>query len=82
VSSSWGVELPAGRVRRAGAGRKRATAHDPKLLAALDALVDPDSRGDPQSPLRWTRKSTRQLADALSAHPRPCGRCCTSSVER
>ena len=59
--------LAGDRVRRAGAGRKRTVERDPELLAALDALVDPDSRGDPESPLRWTCKSTRQLADALSA---------------
>jgi hypothetical protein len=55
------------RVRRPGAGRPRATAHDPDLLAALDALVEPTARGDPESPLRWTCKSTRKLADELRA---------------
>ena len=55
-----------GRVRRAGAGRKRAEAVDPALTAALERLVDPDARGDPESPLRWTIKSTRQLSAALS----------------
>lgn len=55
-----------GRVRRAGAGRKRATVKDPGLLAALEGLVDPETRGDPESPLRWTSKSTRHLAEALS----------------
>jgi Rhodopirellula transposase DDE domain len=66
-----GVELEAGRVRKPGAGRKRATETDPELLPALDALVDPESRGDPESPLRWTCKSTRELADALTdgGHP-------------
>ncbi len=60
-----------GRVRRPGAGRKRLTEKDPELEAALDALVDPDSRGDPMSPLRWTCKSTGQLALALTrgGHP-------------
>src|SRR6266542_1019576 len=51
---------PAGRVRRSGAGRPKATDRDPGLLAALDALVEPTARGDPQSPLRWTCKSTRK----------------------
>jgi len=55
-----------GRVRQPGAGRKRLTESDPELAAALDALVDPDSRGDPMSPLRWTCKSTGQLALALT----------------
>src|SRR5436309_15524317 len=54
-----------GRIRRAGAGRRPITARDPRLLAALDRLIDPDTRGDPESPLRWICKSTRTLA----AHP-------------
>jgi Rhodopirellula transposase DDE domain len=58
-------------VRRPGAGRKRATERDPGLVAALERLVDPESRGDPESPLRWTCKSTRQLAEALSAAGHP-----------
>jgi len=60
-----------GRSRRPGGGRKSAAAKDPGLVAALDALVDPVTRGDPESPLRWTCKSTRQLATALTAlgHP-------------
>ncbi len=61
------TQLPEGRSRRAGGGRKSAVEHDPGLLAALDALVDPQTRGDPQSALRWTCKSTRQLAAALTA---------------
>ena len=56
-----------GRVRLKGAGRKRATESDPELLPALQALVDRESRGDPESPLRWTCKSTRQLARTLTA---------------
>src|SRR5262245_47487391 len=60
-----------GRVRRPGAGRKSLREKDPGLEAALDARVDPDSRGDPESPLRWTCKSTGQLALALThgGHP-------------
>ena len=60
-----------GRVRQPGGGRKRARVLDPELAAALDALVDPDTRGDPMSPLRWTCKSTGQLALALTrgGHP-------------
>jgi hypothetical protein len=53
------------RVRRVGAGRKRVTETDPSLLKALDALVDPSTRGHPESPLRWTCKSTRKLAAEL-----------------
>ena len=56
-----------GRVRRSGGGRKPATELDPDLSAALEALVDPATRGDPESPLRWTSKSSRELAEALTA---------------
>jgi Rhodopirellula transposase DDE domain len=57
---------PMGRIRTPGGGRKPLTARDPRLLAALEGLVEPTSRGDPQSPLRWTCKSTRQLAAVLN----------------
>ena len=52
--------------RRPGGGRKRAEEHDPGLIAALESLIDPVTRGDPMSPLRWTSKSTRTLARALT----------------
>jgi transposase len=55
------------RVRAKGGGRKKLTAKDPMLLRDLDALVEPTTRGDPQSPLRWTCKSTPRLAKELSA---------------
>src|SRR5436309_10033438 len=58
--------LPLERVRCPGAGRKKLVDHDPHLVQALEQLIDPDTRGDPMSPLRWTCKSTRQLAQALS----------------
>jgi transposase len=54
-----------GCVRREGAGRPTATAKQPTLLADLESLVDPETRGDPMSPLRWTTKSLRKLAAAL-----------------
>jgi len=57
--------LPPGRSRRRGGGRKSLTETDPTLLADLEALVEPSTRGDPQSPLRWTCTSTRKLAEAL-----------------
>jgi hypothetical protein len=60
-----------GRVRKSGGGRKSLTETDPGIMAALDALVDPVTRGDPMSPLRWTTKSTRNLADALTAAGHP-----------
>jgi transposase len=53
------------RIRRQGAGRKRASQKDPALLEDLDRLVDPVTRGDPESPLRWTCKSVRHLAEEL-----------------
>ena len=58
---------PTGRVRRPGGGRKPLTATDSGILAALEALVDPATRGDPMSALRWTSKSTRTLAAELTA---------------
>jgi hypothetical protein len=57
---------PLGRVRRPGGGRKRAADLDPGLRPALLALAEPDMRGDPMSPLRWTVKSTRALAAELA----------------
>jgi hypothetical protein len=56
-----------GRVRAQGGGRKRLTVKDPTLLRDLDALVEPSTRGDPQSPLRWTCKSTPHLAKELAS---------------
>jgi hypothetical protein len=58
--------LDPARVRRAGAGRKRTTVLVPGLTRALEALVEPVTRGDPESPLRWTCQSTRHLAEALT----------------
>lgn len=54
------------RVRRRGGGRKRLVAEAPTVVGALEALVEPTARGDPRSPLRWTCKSTRKLADELT----------------
>jgi hypothetical protein len=59
------LEIPFGRVRRVGGGRKPITQHDASLLRDLESLVDPLTRGDPQSALRWTCKSTRKLAEEL-----------------
>ncbi len=58
-------DAPLGRARREGGGRRRLVELDAGLLPALLALVEPDVRGDPMSPLRWTTKSTRNLADEL-----------------
>jgi hypothetical protein len=59
------------RIRRAGAGRRPLTTSDPALLTALLALIEPTTRGDPESPLRWTCKSTAQLADELTQQRHP-----------
>ena len=63
--------LPDGRVRAPGGGRRRAEEHDPAVLSALLGLVEPDERGDPQSPLRWTTKSLRHLAEELTQQGHP-----------
>ena len=65
LSETRSPALPKRQIRRAGGGRKPLVAHDPELLQALDALVEPTTRGDPQSQLRWTCKSTRRLAEEL-----------------
>ena len=59
------TESDPGRIRKGGGGRKKLTAQHPELLSALESLVEPTSRGDPESALRWTCRSTRQLAAAL-----------------
>jgi hypothetical protein len=66
-----GVVLPPGRVRRPGAGRKESTVRDPGLVGALEHLIEPETRGDPESPLRWTCKSTRVLSAALKRADHP-----------
>jgi Rhodopirellula transposase DDE domain len=65
------ARLEPGRVRRRGGGRKRVTEKDPELGAALNRLVDPVTRGDPESCLRWTSKSTTKLALELTASGHP-----------
>lgn len=66
--------LDAGRVRAAGAGRKRAVEADPKLLEDLRALVEGDTRGDPEQVLLWTSKSLRNLARELTAQGHLAGK--------
>ncbi len=61
-------------VRASGGGRKRVTFLDPGLAPALKSLVEPESRGDPVKPLRWTLKSTRQLSDELTKQGHAVGR--------
>jgi hypothetical protein len=57
---------PAGRIRRPGGGRKSAARKDPTLIADLERLVEPSTRGDPESCWRWTSKSVRKLAEELA----------------
>jgi hypothetical protein len=71
---SIGEPLAPERIRRPGGGGKRLVDKDPTLLADLMALVEPDERGDPMSPLRWTCKSLSHLADALNAMGHKIGR--------
>jgi hypothetical protein len=66
VPAACAETSPRQRVRTAGGGRKKLTVKDATLLHDLDALVDPSSRGDPMSPLRWTCKSTTRLAEELA----------------
>ena len=60
-----------GRIRRPGAGRKAITVLDPKLINALDEMIEGHTRGDPRSPLRWICKSTRSIAKALERQRHP-----------
>jgi hypothetical protein len=60
-----------GRVRRPGAGRKSITESDPHLVQSLEGLIDEQTRGDPESALRWTCKSTRAIARELAQHEHP-----------
>ena len=64
-------QILSGRIRRAGAGRKGITVRDPKILVALERLIEPGTRGDPESPLRWICKSTRTLAGELTHQKHP-----------
>jgi DDE family transposase len=71
VAELQDAPLPPGRIRREGGGRHALTANDPGLVPALDGLVEPTARGDPQSALRWTCKSARTLAAELTARRHP-----------
>jgi hypothetical protein len=66
--------LEATRIRRPGGGRPALSESDPGLLVALESLIEPMTRGDPESPLRWTCKSTRRLAEELTRLGHPVGR--------
>ncbi len=60
-------EAATGRIRRPGGGRKPLSEHAPRPMLALESLVEPGSRGDPMSPLRWTCKSAAKLASELES---------------
>ena len=61
------------RIRRVGAGRKNVLETDPRICAALESLIEPGTRGDPQSVLKWTCKSTRRLSRELNQQGHPIG---------
>src|SRR5271166_2633895 len=69
--SSKSRAIAAARVRSPGGGRRALTRYDPGLLKALERLIDPATRGDPMSPLRWTCKSTAKLAEELTQQNHP-----------
>ena len=77
---AWRRACEAARVRRPGGGRPPLTRTDPGLLAALESLIEPTTRGDPESPLRWTCKSTRRLAEELTRTGHPVGRMTVASL--
>jgi hypothetical protein len=66
--------LPTNQIRKPGGGRKKCTETDHELLTALDALVEPVTRGDPMKPLRWTCKRERTLAVELQSQGHQVGR--------
>jgi len=70
----------AARIRRPGGGRRSLAENDPGLPAALESLIEPVTRGDPESALRWTCKSTRRLADQLTRLGHPVGRMTVASL--
>ena len=73
--------MPEGRVRRPGGGRKALSTTDTSLVEDLRSLVEPDTRGDPQSALQWTSKSLRKLSQSLrDMGHQISANCCISSV--
>src|SRR5674536_15815 len=65
TSGEIGTPVPEGEIRAPGGGRKKSLDKDPTLIPDLEKLIEPTSRGDPESPLRWTSKSVRKLAKEL-----------------
>jgi len=73
---------PSNKIRRPGAGRKSAREKQPGIVEALEALVEPLSRGDPESPLRWTCKSTRRIADEMRKNGWTISNCLVDTLLR
>jgi transposase len=63
--------LPADRIRRPGGGRSNIQKRDPEIIKMIERLIDPSTRGDPESPIRWTCKSTRAIARIMKARKHP-----------
>jgi hypothetical protein len=76
------AEQPCDRVRKPGGGRKKAEVADPELVGELEKLIEPETRGDPESPLRWTTKSTRQLARQLTEKNHPVSHTAVANLLR
>jgi hypothetical protein len=76
----WQRSGEAARIRRPGGGRRALSDRDPQLLAALESLIEPTTRGDPESTLRWTCKSLRRLAAELTQMGHPIGRMTVASL--
>ena len=74
IEPSNAAKLASKRIRAKGGGRKPVTRVNPTILHDLEGMVEPTTRGDPESPLRWTCKSTRQLSRALQAMGHKIGR--------
>ncbi|WP_018635311.1 ISAzo13 family transposase [Parafrankia elaeagni] len=74
--------IKGGRVRAPGGSRKKVEASQPGIVEVLDTLIEPESRGDPESPLRWTTKSTRRLADEVTSLGFPVSHTVVSKVLR
>jgi len=66
IDEAKGKAVDISRVREAGGGRKKLTVQSPEIIVAIEKLIDPSTRGDPESPLRWTCKSIRALESELN----------------
>ena len=69
IQIEQGRILPPGKLRNKGGGRKRAEFHDPGIVEAIEGLVETETRGDPESPLKWVCKSTRDNRQGIFTRP-------------